>query len=275
MPIQPIGPFPLTPPTTYAVQTEKTSPKFAAAFARGCHGPVTGDHSTLLPGDFAAFCTPPVWPLLAQAQAEGRDWYYGDHGLFRRFQYYRVARNAYQPNGVSPVVLTRGRYPTEPARPDRFLALRITLAPAWQSSGTAIVICPNSLIYMARYGLDAHAWVTDLVRQIGEVSDRPIVVRWKAYADRRPLYLDLHDAWIVVVFSSASAIEALAAGVPVCTLAPWASTASMGITSIHNVEHPHYPSLAERDQFLFNLAAQQYTLSEIADGLAWRTLHQI
>ncbi len=75
------------PPVTYVVAHETTSPKFAAAFARGCGGTCASVVTGLRPGTFAAFCTPPTWPLLQQAQAESRDWYYGDHAYYWRGKY--------------------------------------------------------------------------------------------------------------------------------------------------------------------------------------------
>jgi hypothetical protein len=204
------------------------------------------------------FGSPARRRLLDEAIAAGRDWYYGDHGIFRRFQYYRVTRNAYQHPG------------TGHASPHRFEQLHVQLQPWQPSIGGSIVICPNSPAYMAWYGIDAKQWTLDCIKRVGELSDRPIVVRWKASAKYRPFYVDLHLASMVVVFSSACAIEALASGIPICTLAPWASTARMGIQSLDDLNTPYLPSIDERDQFLFNLADNQWTLAEIEQGLAWR-----
>ena len=247
-------------PVTYAVQGEKTSPSFARAFALGCRGVAVPHDQGLRPGSMAAFGSPPTWPMFDQVIARGDDWYYGDHGLFRRFRYYRVTKNQLQHDG-------RGQ-----ASDLRFRALRVDLAPGWQR-GSSIVVCPNSSIYMQRFGLDARAWAAGIVAQLAARTDRPVILRWKSQADRRPLYVDLHDAYLLIAYSSAAAVEALAAGVPVCTLAPWASTARMGICSIDQVEWPYYPDLQERDQFLFNLANSQWTLEEIAAGMAWKTLN--
>src|SRR5262245_32774212 len=107
-------------PVTYAAQDERTSPKFARAFALGCGGSLTTRFDHLYPGPVAAFGTPIAWPLFAQAQADGRDWYYGDHGLFRRFQYYRITKNRLQHDG-------RGD-----ATDERWLKLHIDRAPAWK-----------------------------------------------------------------------------------------------------------------------------------------------
>jgi hypothetical protein len=246
----------LATPVSYAVPSERSSPKFAAAFAQGCGGSAVVDDA-LRPGPVALFGSPARQALLAQARAEGRDWYYGDHGVFRRFAYYRVTRNAMQYTGPSS---------TDRARWD---ALRVETQPDWIRGGT-IVICPNSRLYMSWFGIDAGQWVIDIVSRLATLTDRHIVVRWKSTASTRPLYHDLHAAHMVVVFSSACAVEALAAGVPVCTLAPWASTARMGITDLAQIENPYYPTIRERDEFLFGLANNQWTLDEIRSGVAWR-----
>ena len=248
---------------TYVVPTETTSPKFGRAFAAGCRGRIAHPSKGLQPGAFAGFCTPATWPVLAHAQAAGVDWYYGDHAYYRRGHYYRITKNAvqYVPSAAALAMTTGERYATcgPPIEAD------------WRT-GSAIVICPNSTIYMARDGINAHDWVVDVVAQLAAVTDRPLIVRWKSHVAKRPLYLDLHDAWAVVVYSSNAAVEALAAGVPVFVTAPWASTAQMGCADLTQIETPTYPSLEARRRFLWCLADHQWTLPEIASGLAWKAL---
>lgn len=248
-------------PVSYAVQEESTSPRFARAFALGCGGIAT-PADRLLPGPVALFGSPKRVQLLEQAKTEGRNWYYGDHGFYRRGKYYRITKNAYQ------YVPTREAI--DEAEPHRLRACHVDVQPAWQSSGTSIIICPNSPTYMAWFGVDAHQWVLDLVGTLGKLTDRPIVVRWKTQAQRRPLYLDLHDAWMTVVFSSNAAVESLAYGVPICVLAPWATTAQMGIQDIQQVESPVRPD--HREKFLWHLAERQWNMVEIEAGLAWKQI---
>lgn len=264
-------PVDVPPPVTYAVATETTSPKFAKAFAQGCGGviggvPVNASAGNLLPGGFASFCTPATWPLLDAAIADKRTYYYGDHAYWRRGKYYRVIKNAvqYQPSAVA---LAR-------ATPDRLVKeIGVTPSADWQRTGTSIVICPNSVEYMRRFGLDAREWVLACVRAVAQVSNRPIIVRQKAMVHRRPLYLDLHDAHAVVVFSSNAAVEALVAGVPVFVTAPWASTAPYGKSDLSQIETPYYPAVVDRNRFLWSLAEHQWTLDQLANGTAWRALH--
>lgn len=243
-------------PVSYYVPGECTSPKFAYAFARGCGGEVT-DEPDLFPGPVALFGSPARWPLLRQAQAEGRDWYYGDHGFFGRSRFYRVTRNGYQHDG-------RGEYPA-----DRFRHFGRWIYP-WRRTGSHVLVCPNSAVYFGLHGLDADVWLRDVVATLRAHTDREIRVRFKG-ADG-PIGPDLIDAWAVVVFSSAAALDALIVGVPVFVLAPWAAPARMGLADLTQIERPSYPD--DREPFLFSLAAHQWTLSEMVQGVAWRTLQE-
>lgn len=250
-------------PTTYVIPSETTSPKFGAAFAKGCGGPMATIQSGLQPGHFASFCTPATWPMLRQVQQDhARDWYYGDHAFYRRGRYYRVTKNAYQYQPSAAELAS--------ATPDRFKATGLQAVPDWTRHGSSVVICPNSALYMAQHGVNAHDWVMECVRVIARHSPRNIVVRWKAQSARRPLHLDLHDAWAVVVYNSNAAVEALQAGIPIFVTCPWASTTQMGLSDLTRIESPIYPD--NRLAFLWALADHQWSLPEIASGLAWRTL---
>lgn len=241
-------------PVSYSVPWEKSSPRFASAFAAGCGGPISTDLTRLQPGPFAAFCTPPTWPLLQQAQVDGRDWYYGDHGYFQRFQYYRITRSAYQHDGSGE------------ATPERFDRLGYRVQP-WRRTGSHVIVCPNSRVYFSLFGIKVEEWLAHVVRQVGAHTDRLINIRWKADG---PIHDDLQKAWAVVTYSSAAAIDALIAGVPVFVLAPFAAAYRMGTPDLSCIETPLYPD--GREPFLWNLAANQWSMDEISSGVAWRAL---
>lgn len=240
-------------PVSYYVAGERSSPKFAAAFAAGCHGRVTS-RLELQPGPVALFGSPLAWPLLRAAKTEGRDWYYADHGYFGRGTYFRVTKNAYQHDG-------RGRRPA-----DRFQRFGLSIR-SWQRHGSHIVVCPNSKVYCALHGFDVDAWVTSVTADLRQVTDREIRVRWKTDEPKRPLATDLLGAWAVVVFSSAAAIHGLIHGVPCVTLAAFAATWRMGRQSVADVERPVYPE--DRQAFVAALAYEQWTLEELRRGMAW------
>lgn len=244
-------------PVSYYAPNEFTSPKVAYAFAKGCGGTIT-DEEDLFPGPVALFGSPSRWPLLRQAQAEGRDYFYIDHAYFSRGKYYRITKNGYQHDG-------RGASTGE-----RFQSFPKLQIKPWRTSGSHIVVCPNSAIHFALHGLDADQWLRDVTATLRQHTDREIRIRWKVQRSERPIARDLADAWAVVVFSSASALDALVAGVPVFTLAPFASSVRMGLSDLTQIEHPYYPD--DRESFLSVIADHQWTLQEILKGVAWRAL---
>lgn len=255
----------VTTPTVYAVPTERTSPIWCAAFAKGCGGKVVTDRR-LREGPVALWGSPLLWPLLQQTRAENRTWYYGDKGYYGRGEYYRITRNAFMHDGI-------GDYP-----PDRFRRFGLQMQPwvtaaPWRAT-RHIVICPNSPAHFSLFGLTVEQWLGETIATLSQHTDRPIRVRWKSRQQVRSFADDLQGAWAVVVWSSNAAVEAIVAGVPVFVLAPHAAAYRMGSQDLSQIERPRTPSDAERQRFLFALAYQQWALEEIASGQAWRELNQ-
>lgn len=243
------------PPVSYAVQGEMTSPKFARAFAAGCGGRVSFA-DVLEPGEVAIFGSPQRWRMIQQAMAEGRCCY-ADHGYFGRGAFLRITRNALQHDGT-------GIYHQR-----RFLTFGIPVQP-WRKTGRHIVLCPNGAEYFALFGIDVQQWIASVKADLAQYTDRQVIVRWKR--SETPLAADLVDAWAVVAYSSNAAVEAVLAGVPVFVLAPFAAAARMGLSNLSQIEQPIYPD--GRWSFAAALAANQWTLEEIAGGVAWRELQQ-
>jgi hypothetical protein len=243
-------------PVTYVVASEKTSPLFGNAFAQGCGGPIEYRSKLHAGAPLAMFGSPQRWELLQAAISAGNDWIYGDHAFMGRGQFYRIAMNAYQHDG------------TGNASADRFEALGRPVQP-WRKTGHHVLVCPNSPTYFGLFGMDVHQWVADVTRHIAAATNRPVRVRWKG--QETPIQADLVNCWAVVVFSSASAVDALIAGVPVFTLADFGATRRMGSADLSQIEYPKMPD--DREPFLWNLAARQWTLDEIRNGVAWKALH--
>lgn len=244
-------------PVSYYVADEFTSPKLAYAFAKGCGGTMTDEIEYLFDGPVAMFGSPRVWPLLRRAQAEGRDFYFADHAYFGRGKFYRITKNGYQHDG-------RGSSTNE-----RFDAFRKRIQP-YRKHGEHVLVCPNSAVYFGLHGMDVQQWLAETIATLRQHTDRPIRVRWKTDRGLRPIEEDLVNAWAVVVFSSAAALDALIAGVPVFTLAPFAASYRMGSIDLSEIEKPACPG--GRGGFLANLAANQWSLQEILRGDAWRAL---
>lgn len=241
-------------PTTYIDPSQQSSPKFGRAFAEGCGG-MTTNEAALQPGPVALFGSPRRWALLQRAISEGREWFYGDHAFFGRFRYYRVSRNAYQPDGAGS------------ATPDRFRRFGRVIEP-WRKSGRHILLCLQTRGFMELHGINGDRWLEDVIRTLRTATDRDVRIRRKG--DPIPIVEALRGAWAVVTFSSAAAIDALIAGIPAWSLAPWAAAHRMGASDLRAIETPYYP--ADREPFCWRLAWQQWTLQEIASGQAWEAL---
>lgn len=229
-----------------------------------CFDGLIVDDRELLPGDVAIYPKPEHWPVVDEAKAAGRTFYYADNGYLAAGHwqgYFAITRNGYQVDGLADPEFGQ-------AGPERFERLGIKIKP-WRRRGRHILICPPGEAFGKMRGFDDQAWLDDVIEIIKEQSGRPIRIRRKAARrrDRRrqkPLVQDLEHAWAVVTHSSKVAIEGVIAGIPAFVTDPCAARA-MASADLNRIESPHYP--AGRAEWLFNLAAGQWTIHEIAAGL--------
>lgn len=244
------------PVSCYAVNLERTSPLFAAAFAQGAGGQVVTD-GRLRPGPMALFGSPRLLPQLRQVQAEGRPWFYGDHAFFGRMTFFRVARGAYHYDGAPDGI------PIERRR-----VARLGLRPApWRRGGRHILLCPPDAAFASYRGFDEALWLDNVLDELARHSDREIRIRDRHA--RRPLADDLRDCWALVTHSSNAAVEAAMAGVPVFVTAPCGAWWIAG-GPLDRIEQPRLPD--DREEWAARLASHQWTLGELASGQAWAAL---
>jgi len=245
--------------------------KICQAFAQGCGAPIVPPYP-LLPGDVFMFgCLRGLLPTLRQAQREGRDWLYGDNGYFRPGRrisdkgFYRITRNAMQHDGS-------GDFP-----PNRWEALKMPPIAPWRKTGSHIVVCPPARLLAGILDFDADAWLADTLAKLRAATDRQLRVRrkmsWKeVMANAGPtLAEDLLDCWALVTHSSNAAVEALLAGVPAfCT-----NRCAAYRMTLHDPEQIETPAMPEdREQWVWNLAANQWNLEEMRNGICWRELRE-
>lgn len=171
--------------------------------------------------------------------------------------------------------------------PDRFAALGVSIRPRRGQSALE----RDGVIILA--GMSAKgAWVYDMVP---EEWERRAVARLRAVTSRSIIYRpkpswagagriegttfgggkgDVEDAlagaWAVVTHHSNVAVDAVVAGVPV--VAEDGVGLAVSPRPLESVEDPWFPAEEERMQFLYDVAYCQWTMTEIADGLAWRHL---
>ncbi len=257
--------------TCYPSPGKRKALKLCAAFAEGSCGRVAGlGESRLGPG--AAFfygMTGHTLPLIERCRRGGRDWYYADNAYyFGRGAYFRVTRNAYQHDGGGA------------AGPERFARFGLSAAP-WRKGARnggrhVLVTIQSELFYRLALGTTREAWLADVLARLRAATDRPIEVCHKAVAAASGnaaagpgFETHLGDAHALVTHSSSTAVKALLDGVPVfCTGACMAS--SMGRADLALLEDPRYPD--DREPWLWNLAANQWTREEMSDGTCWRQL---
>ncbi len=223
------------------------------AFADGCGGRIA-HISERTNGPVMFYGVRPRWAhIWHHARATGQDWFYGDNSAFdcAREQQFRLSRNSIQPviAGTSD-----GK---------RLAALDVKVQP-W-TTGRHILVCKQSAEFMNTVAMEPK-WFDETIEQLRHETDRPIVVRSKG--DPRPLPELLIDAHAVVTWSSAAAFQALIAGVPVhcsdkCSAAPFS-------TPLHEIETPIKAD--GRENWAAVIADNQFSLSEIREGAAWRVL---
>lgn len=246
-------------PTAYAVPGKKRAREMCAAFAQGCRGRWLEFDGHLRDGPAAFYgYTMPMAAAFAEARTDGRDWYYMDNAYFRRKRYWRVTRNAMWHDGAG----SAGR--------ERFSQLGLRVWP-WRKSGRSILIALQTESFFALQGLSRTRWLRDVIAVLRACSERPITVREKPPHNRLmpPPEILLRDVWAVVAYTSNTAVDAVLHGVPAFVTHP-CPAAAMSSGALAAVETPAYPE--RREQWAWNLAANQWTVGEIRAGLCWRTI---
>ena len=221
------------------------------AFASGSRGEL------LIDADFRA--GPSAWygvhPTLVKTWQNmlraGGDYWYVDNGYLGR-DYFRVTKNLLQHSGIG--------------RPDfaRLKRIGVQIKP-WTNTGSHILLCPHTdYFHDLMLGDTARQWVDSVIKQIQ--TERQIRIRHKS--DPKPLQADLADCWCVVTPQSNCAVEAILAGVPAFVTG---QSAALPMSSGQlDIENPVRPD--GRMEWAGVLAANQWTLSEIESGVAWRNM---
>lgn len=202
--------------------------------------------------------------ILERAWDEGRPWLYMDNGYFRpgHFNgYFRATLGAYQHAGLGDAA---------PADYRRWFNLHLKLQP-WRASGGHVLVCLQTERWFELHRESRAQWLASVVEQLQRHTDRPIRVREKPEKKDAGASLagDLEDCWAVVSHTSNAAVDALLAGVPVFTTGACAA-ASMGLQDLSAIERPFLPD--DRERWAAVLAANQWTLEEMRQGLTARAL---
>lgn len=208
----------------------------------------------------ALFGSPKLWDQFQLfIRKSPLPWFYGDHAYFGRFKFYRVTRCRYMHDGVS-------------GRPDYDRLRRFGVDPKpWRKNGRHILICPPDRVFARLMGFDADEWIRDTVASLARATDRPIRMRGRLGAETRDrgLHADLVDCWALVTYTSNAAVEAIIAGVPAVVTGECAASA-ISISDPKLIETVECSE--DRHTWAARLAANQWSLDEIASGECWRAI---
>jgi hypothetical protein len=249
----------------YPMHSKAKSVAICQAFARGCRGEVVGPRERWLPEpSFFYGISDENQEHWAQAllHQDKIDWYYSDNSYFdkTRGTHFRVTKNRLQHTGLGT------------SDGSRFASLGIEIKP-WRTAGKHIVVCPQSDDFMRRIVGYNGNWLADTTQALMLRTERPLKVRhWQRdkAAAAATLHEDLRDAWALVTWSSAAAIEAILAGIPAVVSGQCAAKCvSIRMDEIETAD----PQGIDRHEWAAVLADNQWDLHEIKRGAAWSHLN--
>lgn len=192
---------------------------------------------------------PSMQQAVQSAWSSGKPWYWIDNSYIddARGQYFRVTKNRLQHDGSGD---TDGK---------RLAALGVQIEPRRRGGDYALAI-EQSEMFM-RYVVAQDGWLSKALYGLGPVKIRP----WSSDKPRllTTFAADLRRANVLVTYSSAAAVEAVIAGVPVV----------VGKDSAAYCMNGSLPSEDERARWAGVLADQQFTLAEMRSGYAWEVLN--
>lgn len=236
------------------------------------------------PGRFSAVAMVGVKSraLYQHCQAAGATTIYLDKGYTRQavarpikcWKFWRVSLNAHQPTDY---------FQRQPRPSDRADALGLALARR-RRGGRHVLLAGSSAKYHEFCGLpDPTTWATEVVGQIRETIGLPVIYRPKpSWHDAVPIQgteparatigEDLARSALLVTHGSSACFEAVLADVPCIVLGHAVARPISGTRIADGM--PRRASMAQRIQWLNDLAYCQWTLDEFACGKAWAIIEE-
>lgn len=193
----------------------------------------------------------------------------------------------YSFDGVFP---TTGFYFDKDVNPARWETiskrLNISLKP-YRTHGNHILICLQRHGGWSMRGLSTVDWVNQIIMQIRQYSNRPIVVRTHpgdkkiksilkinhpgiAISDKPSLLDDFQNAWVTVVYNSSPSVASLIEGIPTFVTDPHpehSQTYGVANTDLSKIENPDMP---DRQAWIEKLSMCHWNFDELRSGEAWQ-----
>lgn len=198
--------------------------------------------------------------------------YFGRREGGKLFGYHKIAVDARHPTAY---------FQSTPHKPDRWSRFRMAIRPWRQPArGAPIILAGMGPKGAAAEGLGPLQWETEAVKTIRRYTNRPIIYRpkpnWEGappvvgtqYTKPDAVKLDdqVRHSHAIVSHHSNTNVEGLILGIPSFTMGGVATL--MGLSDLSKIEEPLLPE--GREQWLADLAYTQWSVQEMADGLAWR-----
>lgn len=156
-----------------------------------------------------------------------------------------------------------------PGNASRWRALGLELAD-WRIDGDHVLVCGQRGIGSPEMRSPPN-WHEDVAKRLRQWTERPVIVRPHPGKDRTGPRLEdqLRNCWCVVVWSSAVAVQALVAGIPVIAEAPHHILDGAVLRHISRVERPTFTN---RQDAFERMAWAQWSMDEIRAGAPFRHL---
>ena len=204
--------------------------------------------------------------LIEQCSRDEQDFYYFDHAYL-----FGNKHNSSKEIGEKIYRLTKNYFhirEIKKLKADDYRRIQkyrehIKLKP-WKYEGEYILFIPPNP-HVKNYYWFNNNWEEQTLKTIKKHTRKPIKIRTKE--DTTPLEKDLENAYCTVSYQSTVVIKSIMSGVP-----SFCDNSSMGLpvslTDMTQIKDPLYTP--ERDYWIDTLLANQFTMSEIEDGTAWK-----
>lgn len=195
--------------------------------------------------------------------------------------------NKYLRYSLNGVYYDTGEYANKNSSPDKWTQIsnefNLSMSP-WKSDGEYILVLVQRNGGWGMKGLNPIDWVQETLIKIQSLTDLPIVLRphpgkiadlshFKATnvkisdSINTPLLDDLKLAKSAIVFNSSSGVASILSGVPL-----WCSDSSSVCWEVSNKDLSTFntPTLFDRTQWIYDLAACHWTDDESSQGLIYQ-----
>ena len=204
--------------------------------------------------------------LIEECSRDGQDFYFFDHAYMFGNKHspskivgdkiYRLTKNYFHIRDIKKLKADDYK------RIEKYKK-HVKLKP-WKYDGDYILFIPPSEHVKNYYWFNRN-WEELTLKTIKKHTRKPIKIRTKE--DKTPLEKDLENAYCTVSYQSTVVIKSIMSGVP-----SFCANESMGVpvslTDMAQIKDPLYTP--EREQWIDSLLANQFTMSEIEDGTAWK-----